>query len=284
MSNLVNTDMNEYWNGDGGREWIRFQERIDNSLIPFGKKAIAAAKLSPGERVLDIGCGCGDTSFEIARQVGENGYVHGIDISELVLEKAIIRKETESQDNVNFECSDAQIHNFREAKFDVMFSRYGVMFFDDPEAAFKNLRQALNSGGRMAFVCWQPVRMNQWVSLALDVASRFVQLPKPSDPESPGGFSFGDANRVTRILSSAGFTNISIHKFHDTFNVGENINEAVKFLSSIGPASSAIAAPEVDDVTRSRFISALHDFLAIHMTVDGIKLDAATWIVTADNP
>jgi len=284
MQNITNIDMKEYWNGDGGREWVRFQNRIDESLIPFGKKAMAVAKFLPGERVLDIGCGCGDTSFEIARQVGANGYVQGIDISELVLKRARIREATESLGNVNFECSDAQIYDFENMDFDVVFSRYGVMFFDDPEAAFKNIRKALNPGGRMAFICWQSVKANEWVRLPLDVASQYVQLPEPPDPENPGGFSFGDAARVKRILSTAGFINISIRQFNETFNVGKNLDEAVKFLSSIGPASVAIGAPEVDDVTRHSFISALHDFLGAHLTADGIKLNAATWIVTADNP
>jgi len=284
MKNIANVDMKEYWNGDGGREWVRFQNRIDEGLIPFGLKAMTVANFLPGERVLDIGCGCGDTSFEIARQVGATGYVQGIDISELVLERARNREATESLGNVNFECSDAQIHDFEKMGFDVIFSRYGVMFFDDPEAAFKNIRRALNSKGRMTFICWKPVKENQWVSLPLDIASNYVQLPEPSDPESPGGFSFGDAARVMRILSAAGFINISIQQFHETFNVGENLDEAVKFLSSIGPASVAMGAPEVDDVTRHRFNSALHDFLGTHLTADGIKLNAATWIVTADNP
>jgi len=283
MSNLENTDMSDYWNGDGGHEWIRFQRIIDKGLTPFGERAMEVANLQFGEKVLDIGCGCGDTSFEISRRIGKEGYVQGVDISNLLLNKAKSKVPDQTIANVSFECADAQVHSFRGAYYDVMFSRNGVMFFNEPILAFSNIRRALKPNGRLVFICWQPVKENQWVNLPLTVAANFVQLPEPTDPESPGGFSFGDPARIERILSSSGFDNISIQEFSGEFLVGETLHQAVDFLSNIGPASNAIKSSEMEAEEQNLFDSALHELLLSQLRPEGVKLDAAMWIVTANN-
>lgn len=284
MSAIVNSDMSEFWNGDGGRKWVRFRDRVDISLIPFGQEAMAAAAMTSGERVLDIGCGCGDTSFEIDRRVGPNGHVQGIDISKPILAQARNRAAAAVQSDIHFECADAQAHRFEPMAFDVVFSRFGVMFFADPVTAFGNIRRALKPGGRMAFICWQPVKDNEWVSLPLQVAANHLPLPPPQDPEEPGAFSFGDVNRITRILAAAGFVDTSVERFDTGFNVGANLNEAVSFLTQMGPASGVIDKPDVDDMTRARIVAELRDTIAPYETEHGVILGAATWIVTARNP
>lgn len=284
MNDIVNSEMSEYWNGDGGRKWLHFQDRIDASLIPFGQQAMEAAEIVTGERVLDIGCGCGDTSFEIARRVGPDGHVQGIDISERILAQARGRAVSSVASNVAFECADAQPHRFDSMAFDVVYSRFGIMFFDDPVAAFSNIRQAIKPGGRMAFICWRPINANQWVRLPLEVAANHLPLPPQSSPEEPGPFSFGDSNRVLQILAAAGFVNTSIEQYDTTFNVGASLDEAVTFLTHIGPASSAIGSPDVDDTSRTRTVAELRNTLASYKTVNGVELEAATWVVTARNP
>ncbi|WP_172597700.1 class I SAM-dependent methyltransferase [Sulfuriflexus mobilis] len=283
MSNMVNMDMSEFWNGDGGRKWLRFQDRIDASLIDFGQEVMAATAISAGERVLDIGCGCGDTSFEMAHYVGPFGQVQGVDISELILEQGRSRAASAGQYNISFECADAQSHHFESMTFDVAFSRFGVMFFDNPIAAFDNIRRALQPRGRLAFICWQPINSNQWVSLPLDIAANHVPLPAASAEEEPGAFSFGNANRIVHILAEAGFSDISIERFDTMFNVGRSLDEAVTFLSNIGPASNAIEAANMDEISKARFLAELRTTLVPYKTLRGVELGAATWVVTANN-
>lgn len=285
MNDFVNANMSEYWNGDGGENWVSFQDRMNVSLMPFGNKAIEAAALSSDENVLDIGCGCGDTSFEIVRQIGSLGYVQGVDISDVILQRARRRQAMfAEQHNISFERADAQCHHFKLMVFDVVFSRFGVMFFDDPAAAFSNIRQALKPEGRLAFVCWQPIKNNKWVRLPLDVVKNHMPLPTPPGSEEPGPFSFGELDRVHRILASAGFSDVEIKKFEAPFNIGADLDEAVTFLTHIGPASSAIEASDVDDTKRARIVTELRDTLAPYKTEHGVILGAATWIVTARNP
>jgi len=284
MNESSNVEMSEYWNGSGGKRWLNFQERIDSSLISFGQKVMEAVAITDGERVLDIGCGCGDTSLEIALKVGSSGRVEGLDISEVILQQARKRTASEERDNINFECADAQTYRFESNVYDVAFSRFGVMFFDDPVVALGNIRQSLKLGGRIAFICWQPINENQWVNLALDVAANHIPLPLPSNPEDPGPFSFGDTNRVERILAKAGFVNTRIKNFNTLFNVGADIEEAVTFLTNIGPTCAAIEAAEAGDVARQRIMDELRYLIASYKTEQGIELGAAAWVVTATNP
>lgn len=280
---MNNTDMNEFWNGDGGRNWLRFQNGICTGLDPFGQEAMSVASIEKGNRVLDIGCGSGDTSFEIAHLVGSRGYTQGIDISDLILRQTLNRQSQLKQNNISFECADAQSHRFEPKSFDLAYSRFGVMFFDEPVAAFRNIRQALITGGRLAFICWQSIKDNPWVNIPLGVVEKHVPLPQQPSAEEPGAFSFADPKRVTRILTSAGFTNVSIKRFEALFLVGASLDEAVTFLTHIGPASAAIDAPNIDEKTRMRITTDLRDVLVPHITENGVQLRAVTWIVSAHN-
>ena len=252
MSTSVNTGMRDFWNDAGGRMWVSHQEIIEAGMSPLGIKAIDELSIAPGERVLDIGCGCGGTTFELSKRVGNNGYVVGVDISEMIISSAKENKNLEKQRNVDFKCLDAQTHTFSKNTFDAIFSRFGVMFFDDPVAAFKNLRASLRANGRLAFVCWQPVNAIEWISLPLEVVARHIELPPPTpaQPEAPGGFSFGDKNRVVKILSAAGFADIYIESFNTKINIGNNLDEAQTFLTHIGPAGTVLDNPDIDNEIR----------------------------------
>lgn len=279
MSMIVNTDMSEYWNGEAGRNWVLFQNRINASLLHFGEEVMATTQIAKGEQVLDIGCGCGDTTFAIAKRVGPFGTVHGIDISDVLLEKT--KNKTAIHYNTSFDCADAQSHSLKPGVYNLAFSRFGVMFFNDPVMAFRNIKKSLLPGGRIAFICWQPIEANQWVNLPLQVAAKHLPLPAPSDAEEAGAFSFGEVNRVKRILSEAGFINTLVEPFNTKFNVGENLDEAVMFLTHIGPTSGAIETLDVDGVKRSRIALDLFEKLKAHKSAQGVELDAAAWIVTA---
>ncbi len=283
MSDTANTDMSEFWNGEGGEKWLRFQQTMDANLLPFGHEAMAAAAILPGDSVLDVGCGCGDTSFEIARRVGPDSRVLGIDISEPILARARARAMTDTASNITFECGDAQVLRFEAAAFDVVFSRFGVMFFDDPVAAFKNLRLALRSGGRIAFICWQPAEDNEWIRTAVEVVANHVLLPPPPGPEEPGPLSFGNPERVNRILTASGFSDITVNRFDTPFAVGGSVDEAVAFLTQMGPASGAISGSGADDTIKSRIAADLREALVPYDTGLGVAMNSATWVVTARN-
>ncbi|MFV1984699.1 MAG: class I SAM-dependent methyltransferase [Thiohalomonadales bacterium] len=280
-NSVVNTDMSDYWNGDGGRNWMRFQQRLASSLQPFGQRAMLAMNFSGGEKILDIGCGCGDTTFEIAQAVGASGYVQGIDISELILQQGRNRLKTFGLDNIRFKCVDAESNRFTVNSFDAAYSRFGVMFFNDPVVAFTNISEVLVPNGRVSFICWQPIAANQWVTLPLDIVNNHVTNTPVINADLPGAFSFGDKNKVVRILQAAGFVDISIEKFEIKFNVGNTIDEAVIFLSHLGPASSVIEDPDIDATTKNAIGNDLHNSLIRYETAEGVNLDAATWVVTA---
>ena len=283
MNNIENIEMSEFWNGNGGKKWINFQERLKTNLFDFGLHTILDASFNQGEQVLDIGCGCGHTTQQMSFFVGPYGHVHGIDISDLLLNQFDKNLNGSTQKNVSFECADAQSHNFKSNYFDVAFSQFGVMFFNDPVAAFTNIRKSLRPKGRLVFICWQEINSNQWVKLPLEIVEKYIPLPSPDNPEEPGAFSFGDANRISRILTEAGFSGISIKSFDAEFNVGATIDEAVDFLTQIGPANNAMEVEGVDKTSKVHITSNLREELLSHTTKSGVKLNASTWIVTAFN-
>ncbi len=281
MDKIANSDMDAFWNGEGAEKWLRLMGRMDKNLLHFGHEAMDAGAVSIDDLVLDIGCGCGDTSFDMGRRVDTGGHVHGIDISDPFIAEARKRKKSIGVTNVTFGSGDAQVFTFEEDIFDVVYSRFGVMFFDDPVKAFKNIRLAMKPGGRLAFICWQPAQDNEWVARSLEVVANHVPLPEPPGPEDPGPMSFGDVNRIRRILTEAGFLDIRITGSDTPFTIGETLDEAVDFLTQLGPAGGAIFQSGADDLSKSRIVSDLHHTLSGFQTNDGIVLGAATWIVTA---
>lgn len=286
MNNEGNADMIEYWNGEGGRKWVRFQNLLDAGLQPFGHRAITASVVKANERVIDVGCGCGDTSFALAHCVGSKGHVLGVDVSEHILERAKARMATAPKASVKFEREDAQIHRFKEATFDLVFSRFGVMFFENPVAAFSNFQSALKPGGRLAFVCWQPAKENLWVSLPASVAAAHIPMPTPPGPEEPGPFSFGEPERVRNILAESGFVSPVIENYDTPFKIGATggLDEAIEFIMQIGPTARMIAEADADEATRSRIANNLRSALKPYNTEQGLAMNAKAWVVTARKP
>ncbi|MCG8693102.1 MAG: class I SAM-dependent methyltransferase [Minwuiales bacterium] len=283
MSEAANAGMLEFWNGDAGQKWVRFQERMDVSLAPFGHKAMDVAGLADGAKVIDVGCGCGDTSFELARRVGETGSVLGVDISEPMLARARERAQATGVDTVAFRQADAQVQTFDESAYDAVFSRFGVMFFEDPVTAFRNLKSALKPGGRIGFACWQPAKDNPWVRIPVGVAKQYVEMPAPPGPDDPGEFAFGDPDRVRRILSEAGFADIVIDKLDMPIAVagGTGLDAAVEFLTQMGPTARALAEANVGDDAKARMMADLREALVPYDTDDGVVMQSGTWIVSA---
>lgn len=276
---MANEEQATFWTETGGPVWLANEENLDVSSRPFGLATMEAANVSAGERIADIGCGTGTTAVELARRVGAGGHVLGLDISPLLLDRARERAEQERLTNVSFVEGDAQTYRF-DPQHDLAFSRFGVMFFADPEAAFTNIRGALKSGGRLAFACWQDVFANLWMSLPTIAASSVLGAFDLPPEGSPGPFAFADRDRVRRILETAGFADVNVDGFETTMDSRANeVDERLAFILQVGPLSQKIA--EADAQTRQRVLDAVREAAAPHLS-DGIyRLPAAAWIVTA---
>jgi SAM-dependent methyltransferase len=269
------------WNGAVGERWAAEQERTDQLIRAFGDAALKAADARPGEAVLDVGCGCGDTSLSLADAVGAPGRVLGVDVSAPML--AVARQRAAGRGNLSFVEADASSARL-PGPFNLLFSRFGVMFFDDPAAAFTQMRSALKPGGRVAFVCWAMPKDNPWASLPAQAARKAsgINLPPP-DPTAPGPFAFGDADRVHGILSAAGFTAISFQGFEAPMYLGSSPRSAADGAVRIGPASRV--AREAGPAREPEIVDAIEAALAPYAAPDGaVSLPGRTWIVTADSP
>lgn len=273
------------WNGQSGEHWVANQARLDAMLAAFGEAAIEAAAPATGERVLDVGCGAGTSSLALAARVGAGGQVLGVDISEPLIDRAraLAPQDTPAQ----FQVTDASSAELPEGAFDILFSRFGVMFFDNPTGAFAHMRRALRPGGRVAFVCWRGPAENDWVRLPMSAVKGIIPQTAPPNPEAPGPFSFGDQERVTRILTAAGFTDIAIAPFDASvpFGQGETrnaaIDDAVKMAFESGPLSRALA-DQPDDI-RTRASAAVRAVFAGLPGERSLMINGAAWIVTARN-
>jgi SAM-dependent methyltransferase len=275
-----NADQIKYWNEISGAKWVKLQPVIDEQIRPLGRLAMERAALRPGERVLDIGCGCGETTRELARRVAPGGRVTGIDISAPMLDRARQLSESEGA-ATRFELADAQIHAFAPASADVLFSRFGVMFFTDPTAAFANLRRALAPRGRLAFVCWQAFPENAWMAVPMLAALQHMPPPPIPAPGAPGPFSFADPARVRGILEGAGFHRVQLEDVRETLTIGggAGADETTEFMLQMGPTGAALR--DADSTLKARVALAVREALLPYATPEGIRMTSASWIVTA---
>jgi SAM-dependent methyltransferase len=277
-----NAEQIEYWNSVQGAKWVAHQERLDPLIEPFGEFALERAGIATGERAIDVGCGCGATCLALARRVGPRGRVLGIDISAVMLERASERALAAGATQVEFANVDAQTHPFEPHSHDVVFSRFGVMFFADPTRAFTNLRSALRPGGGVAFVCWRPLAENPWMTVPVAAVAAVIAPPPPPPPGAPGPFSFGDPERVRQILGEAGFERIELAPHEREIVLGSTTDEAAEFALTTGPASRLLEGASAAD--RARAAQVVRDALAPHASGGRVALGSAIWCVTARNP
>jgi SAM-dependent methyltransferase len=273
-----NADQITYWNSRAGETWAAMQKRIDAQINPLGLKALDELSLAEGERVLDVGCGCGTTTFEIARRVGSSGDVTAIDISRPMLDVARCDAEDARVTNVTFLEGDAQTYAFGPGTFDALFSRFGVMFFGDPVAAFNNLLAALKPGaGRLTFVCWRKLAENAWMATPLKAAMQHLPPQPPPDPLAPGPFAFADAERVRRILTQAGFTDVAVTPHDQPIELG-TLEQAVEHCTRVGPLGRQLSEnPDAVDPV----VGTLRDTLRQFETDGVVRMGSGVWIVTA---
>ncbi len=274
-----NEEQIQYWNEKAGPTWVERQVDLDRLIDPLGRVAIDTAAPSPGEQVLDVGCGTGQTTVQIADRVKPRGSVLGLDASAVMLSAARLRPHARTA-KVHFLEADAQTVDFSSTSFDLVFSRFGVMFFTDPEAAFSNLRRGLEPGGRLTFLCWQSMQHNPWVLRPMMAISQHLELPPPPPSEAPGPFSLADPERIRRLLGAAGYGTIKIRDLRRPLVLGDgSLDSALGFLLEIGPTARVLAEAQGGD--REAAIRALRDTLEAVSSGDGVVLDSACWLVEA---
>lgn len=257
------------------RAWAEVRELLELQLEPLGQGAITALMPRSGETILDIGCGGGTTTLQLAQAVAPHGTTVGIDVSSAVL--AFAEHAAQGCERITFVQSDAEVYPFELATFDAAFSRFGVMFFADPTAAFINIRRSLKTNERLSFVCWRALHENPLDSLPLAAASAYLPPQAPDDPHAPGPFSFADPYVVRQILERAGFSDIVITA-HDELVSSGDIEAMLAVVSRVGALGKILREnPELRDKT----LPAVRSALAEHAGPDGVRLRAAIWVVTA---
>lgn len=276
-----NADQIAYWNGPGGQHWTDRQQLQDIVLAPVSEILIDRARVQTGEAVIDVGCGCGSTSFDLAKRVGAGGHVTGVDISEPMLNRA--RELTPRGAPVEFVLADATVYPFAPATTDLLFSRFGVMFFAQPSVSFANMRKALRPGGRLTFACWRTPRDNPWMMLGLQEAYKHVPKLPEMKPEDPGPFAFASEERVHRILDEAGFTNVAMERVDLPLDIatGRGLEAAIESVLAIGPTSRALDGQPPEKITAAT--ESIRSMLRSHLKGSSVPLGGSIWIVTAAN-
>lgn len=272
-----NAEQIEYWNERAGRRWVRADDWLAQMLTPVSTVLLDRVAPQTGERVLDVGCGAGQTTMEVARRVGQGGRVVGVDVSSPLLALAEERKGELPQ--LQFVKGDAQTHAFAPASFDLVMSRFGVMFFADPVAAFTNLANATASGGRLGFVCWRSIIENPWFGRPLAALAQHVEPPPKPEPGAPGPFAFDRRDYLREVLTRAGWQSVAIDPVDLEARMGADADDAVRFASEVGATAQPLseAAPDA----RTRAVDAIRSVFADVQREDGVFMPAAIWLVTA---
>jgi SAM-dependent methyltransferase len=266
----------EYWNGPAGDRWAATWQVIDRAEAAITRAVLERAAPGPGERVLDVGCGAGSTTLVLRERVGAGGAVTGIDISAPML--AVARARAAATD-VTFLEADASTYAFRP-EHELVFSRFGVMFFAEPERAFANLRRAAAEGGRLAFVCWRAADDNAWVTVSMRVARELqLDVEPPPPPHVPGPFAFVDRDRLHGFLERAGWREIAIERHDHAMIFGDTAEQAARAALRIGPLARSVA--NLGDDARGRLRDGLIEALTPLGGPDGVALPASSWLVSA---
>lgn len=280
--NETNTDQRDFWTDQAGPTWVAEMAAMDHLLAPVLDQVLALANLHSGARVLDIGCGGGTSTLAAGARVGPAGHVTGLDISATLLDVAAQRAKGSPQ--VKYLQADAQTYAFDAGQTDCMISRFGVMFFEDPNAAFFNMAQALRPGGQMVFACWGLIPNNPYFTMPAQIAKQMLGPVPKTDPDGPGPFAFREVERVKAILQHAGMEKIFAQSVDLMLLAQGDVATTVDLLCQIGPAQRSIAHHQPDGARLAAFKDALGDGLAQFQTPDGLAIPASINFFTALKP
>lgn len=279
---MANEEQIEYWNGDAGKRWAHDDDIMARLLLPVSKALLDHACVDKCQSALDIGCGGGSQSMMLAQRLSADARVLGVDISGPLLEVARSKIAAgTSGAQVDFLQADAASYEFKANSFDLLFSRFGVMFFDDPVAAFRNMRGAMTQQGRLAFSCWQAMKSNEWTWTPIRTALQHLPPPEPPVPNAPGPFAFANPTRLESILAEAGFSDIHLQSFNTTLRVSEaaTLTQAVQDLARIGPMGRLLQ--DQPQAALDKVYPALEEALQPHFKPGALEMDSAIWLVTA---
>jgi SAM-dependent methyltransferase len=281
-----NREATEAWSGPLFERFVRFRELVAGGLGAHGEAAMAAHPPREGDRVIDLGCGFGDTTQRLAELVGADGEAFGVDVSEPFIELARKEAAEAGAENVRFAVEDVQVAELGEG-FDYAFSRMGVMFFANPVAALRNVREALAPGGRLCAVVWRRKEDNEWVRRAELVVDEYLEHPEESEEPTcgPGPFSMADADTVSEQLKIAGFEQVALQRCDLPLKIGNDLEHAIEFNMSLGPAGEVLRLWEdrIDEI-KPKIVADLREALAEFEGPDGVYAPASTWIVSARAP
>lgn len=277
MDQHANAEQARYWTNDGGPSWVRDEAAFDLMLEPFENALLKALDPQPGERVLDVGCGFGSTALSASSRGAD---VHGVDISPPMIDRARARSKAAGA-AITFAVADAQVDALG-GPYDAVTSRFGVMFFADPVRAFRNLAAATRLGGRLAFVCWQPINRNPWMSAAPAVLRSLMDNPPPAPPAGTAGpLAFGDTTYVERVLTDAGWSSRAALAFDASARLGGNDGVAGAVSHALGTTAAKALLAVGDATLRDRAAAVLTEQFDARAVGGVVSFPAAAWIVTA---
>jgi SAM-dependent methyltransferase len=280
---MSNEEQLEYWNGEAGERWAKDDATMERLLRPVTEALLDHARIKDSTSALDVGCGGGSQSILLGQSLGPDARVLGVDISAPMLKVAAGKTGQLPADcaAVEFLQADVSSHQFAADSFDLVFSRFGVMFFDDPVAAFSNIRTALRANSRVAFCCWQSLKDNDWTFIPFQAAMQHVPAPQKTDPHAPGPFAFADPERVRGILQRAGFGEIALYSFNSTlrFSEADTFEQSVRDLATVGPVARLLA-DQPDEILESVFLS-MEQVLQPFYSDGALCMSSSFWFVTA---
>ena len=274
---IANTDMARAWDGEEGDQWTQFAEEYDNTNRSIWARFLQTDPIEAADQVLDIGCGCGQSTRDAARLAHE-GSALGIDLSSSMLAVARRRATAESVPNVDFRQADAQVYAFDRGTFDIAISRFGVMFFEDRTAAFTNIASALRSGGRLAMLVWQHFTKNEWIMTVRETLAAGRDLPLPA-AGTPGPMALADQDDVRGLLAGSGFKSIGFTSIEEPVWFGADAEAAYDFVGEIGIVKGL--SDGLDPDTKAAAHERLRAALRAHETPEGVRFASGVWLITA---
>ncbi len=279
-STVVNVEMAAAWDGDEGEEWARDWERYDRAVAGYHRVLLDAAAVGGSDRVLDVGCGNGESTRDAARAAAD-GSALGVDLSSRMVERARALAKADGLKNVEFEQADAQAHSFDAAAYDVVLSRFGTMFFADPVAAFANIGAAVRPGGQLVMIAWRGVADNEWLQCVFGALAVGRDLPVPP-AGTPGPFGLADADQTRATLTAAGFDAVDLTAVDEPFWLGTDGDDAFGFFRGTGIVRGMTHG--LDDNQRTQALDALQATMSAHDTGDGVQFGSGSWLITAHRP
>jgi SAM-dependent methyltransferase len=278
---MANEAQREYWNTGPGQRWVTLQAAFDRSFQNMTALLLGRSGIRAGEGVLDVGCGSGASTLEAGRRVGAQGRVLGVDVSEPLLDLARERTARSGLNNVDFVLADAQTHGFAPGRFDLILSRFGVMFFDAPETAFRNLRAALRPDGRICFVCWAGLEANPWFKMPLAAGVGRLGPPKAQPARAPGPLAFSDPQYLRDVLEGAGWSRIDVDEQRPWLVGHPTVEEEAAFAAAAGPLARLIAEKKPEAGVREEIVHGIAEAFRPFATEQGGRIPSTVYCLTA---